>query len=518
MSSRLLYFDTVFAHVTLWLLELHGVEAYSYEGEFTLTVLVVGAGYDSTTWLGQFVTWHIHPPDQEPRYFSGYIIRVAQISEQVYTLVVSSWLRFLSYSVECSSFIRQPLLAIVLDTWRQWRVAQYDVSKLSGQKTEFVPYSVRYNENALAFTSRLLANAGIFYWVDYSSEYQKIYLSDGIQAYSLDDVLQRFSKDDCIIQYSLSSQNALVWRARKLALRLGQLINIPHNVLAADNHATFLVHTIRHHAYDDSGLPCAVLNATGTYYENQVSAIAWQNKVHYPICPYPKPKMRGVGIGKVVGMRQRDVDSDPQGRVKVWFAWDQQNLQQDPMRCPWVSVRQVVAGDGCAVHFLPHVGHEVLVMYVDDDMEQPVVIGSVYNSISDFAFVWRQHSVSCGLITKQGHLLCMTDQASTEHFRLDSAGDFIQQIMGDHTYAVGEDKQVIIAGDAVLQILQESYMLQAAQRITLRCGTSVMTLSGVEIELNAAQLNFISSDSTLASQLKPLCAAHSNVMVNGEWV
>jgi type VI secretion system secreted protein VgrG len=51
-----------------------------------------------------------------------------------------------------------------------------------------------------------------------------------------------------------------------------------------------------------------------------------------------------------------------------------------PVYGPWVPVTQSIAGDNWGSQFIPRVGDEVLVDFIDGDIDQPVVIGSAYNA------------------------------------------------------------------------------------------------------------------------------------------
>jgi uncharacterized protein involved in type VI secretion and phage assembly len=66
-------------------------------------------------------------------------------------------------------------------------------------------------------------------------------------------------------------------------------------------------------------------------------------------------------------------DKDGLDRVKVRFPW-----QKDNQNTPWISVLTPHAGKGNGIRFLPEVGEEVMVDFVDKNAEKPFVIGSVH--------------------------------------------------------------------------------------------------------------------------------------------
>ncbi|SPA54743.1 protein of unknown function [Cupriavidus taiwanensis] len=68
----------------------------------------------------------------------------------------------------------------------------------------------------------------------------------------------------------------------------------------------------------------------------------------------------------------------PRGQIRVRFPW-QRGERADDRSSRWVRVAQRQAGAGMGWQWLPRIGHEVLVKFADDDIDQPFVIGAVYN-------------------------------------------------------------------------------------------------------------------------------------------
>lgn len=64
---------------------------------------------------------------------------------------------------------------------------------------------------------------------------------------------------------------------------------------------------------------------------------------------------------------------DRLGRVRIRFHW-----QDDGSSC-WVRVAQRVAGGGMGSQFLPRIGQEVLVQFLENDIDRPLIIGALYN-------------------------------------------------------------------------------------------------------------------------------------------
>ena len=57
----------------------------------------------------------------------------------------------------------------------------------------------------------------------------------------------------------------------------------------------------------------------------------------------------------------------------VWdeFSWDENNTEADPELCPWVRVKKSAASENAGYHFMPRVGDEVTVSYVNSNPNEP---------------------------------------------------------------------------------------------------------------------------------------------------
>lgn len=92
----------------------------------------------------------------------------------------------------------------------------------------------------------------------------------------------------------------------------------------------------------------------------------------------PKPVMAGVQSATVTGPDNEEVYLDKYHRIKVQFHWDREGKNDQNSSC-WLRVAQALSGDGFGCQFTPRVGDEVLVCFLDNDPDKPLVIGSVYN-------------------------------------------------------------------------------------------------------------------------------------------
>jgi len=114
-------------------------------------------------------------------------------------------------------------------------------------------------------------------------------------------------------------------------------------------------------------------------------------------------------------------DSDgKEGRIKVQFPWF-----DDQMETEWCRVLQLYAGNGYGAFFVPEVGDEVLVAFVDGDMRLPIILGGLYNG-KDKPPTYRSDSQDQKMIrTKGNHELLFDDSSGSQQVHIKTAAGHI---------------------------------------------------------------------------------------------
>ncbi|MCL6271449.1 type VI secretion system tip protein VgrG [Sansalvadorimonas sp. 2012CJ34-2] len=97
-----------------------------------------------------------------------------------------------------------------------------------------------------------------------------------------------------------------------------------------------------------------------------------------PLPHFEKPKILGLQSALVTGPSSEEIHMDDYNRIKVQFHWDTEGKGDDSSSC-WVRVAQHMAGNSFGIQFVPRVGDEVLVSFLDSDPDRPLIVGSVYN-------------------------------------------------------------------------------------------------------------------------------------------
>jgi len=92
----------------------------------------------------------------------------------------------------------------------------------------------------------------------------------------------------------------------------------------------------------------------------------------------PKPIVQGPQTAKVVGPSGEEIWCDEYGRIKVQFHWDREGQNDEESSC-WVRVSQAWAGKQWGAQFIPRIGHEVIIEFLEGDPDRPIATGCVYN-------------------------------------------------------------------------------------------------------------------------------------------
>ncbi len=113
----------------------------------------------------------------------------------------------------------------------------------------------------------------------------------------------------------------------------------------------------------------------------------------------PKHIMRGVQTATVVGPKGEEIYTDEHGRVKVQFHWDRLGKKDQDSSC-WIRVSHDLAGKGFGAVYLPRVGQEVLVDFIEGDPDRPVITGRLYNASQTHPWELPQNKNWSGVRTR----------------------------------------------------------------------------------------------------------------------
>jgi type VI secretion system secreted protein VgrG len=171
-----------------------------------------------------------------------------------------------------------------------------------------------------------------------------------------------------------------------------------------------------------------------------------------------KPFVHGPQTAMVVGKAGEEIWTDKYGRIKVQFHWDRSHPTDETSSC-WVRVQQGWAGKGWGMMFVPRVGMEVVVTFLEGDPDQPLVTGCVYNgdSMPPYTLPDDQTKSTIKSNTSKGgngfNEIRFEDKKDSEEIFVQAERDFNRVVKNNDTLKVGfetKDK-----GDQTIQIAND---------------------------------------------------------------
>jgi len=202
-----------------------------------------------------------------------------------------------------------------------------------------------------------------------------------------------------------------------------------------------------------------------------------------------KPRIDGVQTAIVVGPPGEEIYTDEHGRVKVQFHWDLDGKKDDKTSC-WIRVSQAWAGEGWGSVFIPRIGQEVVVDFVNGDPDRPLITGRVYHGVNTPAYNLPANKTQSGLKThstpgggvKNFNELRFEDKKGDEQIFIQAEKDFYR--------LVKNDEQAEIKANLTLKVTEaskqkaKSVLIDASDIIELKVGGSSIkiTPTGIVVE------------------------------------
>jgi type VI secretion system secreted protein VgrG len=252
-----------------------------------------------------------------------------------------------------------------------------------------------------------------------------------------------------------------------------------------------MLFTLQGHGRDDQNIEYLVVSAQhqltqGGYQtsgsedddEYQVSIQVMDSKLPYRAQrSTPKPTVQGPQTAMVVGKAGEEIWTDQYGRVKVQFHWDRYSKGDETSSC-WIRVAQVWAGKNWGAMFIPRIGHEVIVEFLEGDPDRPIITGRVYNGAAMPPYDLPTNKTQSGIksrSTKEGtgvnfNEIRFEDMKGEEQVYIHAEknqdnvveNDETTEVGHDRTENVGNDESVTIGHDKTIQVGNDHH--EAIQR------------------------------------------------------
>lgn len=522
---------------------LEGSEGISELFKFNLYMRSSSTSLSAASIVGKKVTVTMEVEGASKRYIHGTVARFTQSGFDVdfatYQAEVVPDLWLLTLSKDRKIYQKKTVLAIIKAVLGESSITFSD--KTSGTYTA-LDYVVQYDESDFDFISRLMEHAGIFYYFTFSSSGHTMVLGDATSAHTASanasdlrffprtgqtnpiDTVFRFEYENrialkkatvsdydfaapatslsgtnsatsgagAVYEFGTGSETASASQALAkirveasqastallrgdsfaYALSAGTSFTLSDHFVRSLN-AKYVVRRLHHSARDD-------------LYSNSFEAFPAATPFR-PSVVTPLPRAVGSETAKVVGPSGEEIWTDKDGRIKVQFPWDRDGANDDKSSC-WIRVAQPLAGAGFGALFLPRVGQEVVISYLNGDPSQPLVTGCVYNGT---------HSTPAKLPDKQtqtiistwsskqgtaGNIMRFEDKKDAEEVYFHAQKDLLTEIENALTTTVkkGAEIHTLEEGDRTVDV-------KKGKEIHNVKGTRALDITGDETHKNAGK-------------------------------
>ncbi len=485
--------------------ELWGEERVSSLFHFELVMDSDDASVDFGKVVGQPGVVTLTFPGGGKRYFHGLVTRLRQGATDPgvsrYVAELRPWTWMLTRSAGCRIFQDMSTPDILEKVFEDLGFSDYKRNlKATYAKRD---YCVQYRETAFDFVSRLMEEEGIFYFFEHSDSKHTLVLADDASAHAdcptLSKVRYRGTStethqidvvSDCDVEKNVTTvaysieDYSFETPTTDLAATAGSGTPARYDYpggytqksdgdkiaklrLAAHTAEADLVSgrsfcpsfcagykfTLSDHPRSDANNAYALRSVehslTQERYQN--SFVAFPSDVTYraPLTT-PRPIIAGTQTARVVGKSGEEIWTDKYGRVKVLFHWDRLGKGDENSSC-WIRVAQGWAGKNWGAFFLPRIGQEVVVSFLEGDPDRPLVTGSVYNADQTvpYALPTNQTRETIKSNSSKGgggfNEIRFEDKKDSEEMYVHAQKDMTTEVLHDHTTTVKNNRALTIS-------------------------------------------------------------------------
>lgn len=285
-------------------------------------------------------------------------------------------------------------------------------------------------------------------------------------------------------------------------LRCGQLFSLTHHPIDDQNREYLVLSTVSEIVSDEFEGGSDSASAQEPY-RCRFTVLNSQEQFRPPR-ETPLPVMRGPQTAIVSGKSGEEIWTDKYGRIKVRFHWDRTGKADETSSC-WIRVAQSWAGKRWGAQFLPRIGQEVIVDFLDGDPNRPVVTGSLYNGDAMPPYELPAKATQSGVRTNTvkgsgANELRFEDKAGEEQILIHAQRNQDNHVRNDKLERIGRDRHLIIGGNQLERVDADQHLTVEGDRNEKVTGTVSLTVehdlhqkvaqnaamqSGMEIHLKA---------------------------------
>ena len=267
------------------------------------------------------------------------------------------------------------------------------------------------------------------------------------------------------------------------------------------NNKPYVLTSVSHHITEPAG--GSLSDMMGMKYTNRFTCIPFDVPYRPPLLT-EKPLISGVQTAIVVGPKGEEIYTDKYGRIKVQFPWDREGKYDENSSC-WIRVSQTWAGSGWGTIYIPRVGQEVLVEFIESDPDRPIVTGSVYNGINMPPYSLPDEKTKASLKSMSSpegngfNEIRFEDKDGKEQIFIHAENAHDVRVKGTSREFVGGKRHLIVEDDQLEKVKGDKHLavlgdhneavtgtisVRASGDVQTEAGNNYAIKSGMEIHIN----------------------------------
>ena len=212
----------------------------------------------------------------------------------------------------------------------------------------------------------------------------------------------------------------------------------------------------------------------------------------------PKPFVQGPQTALVVGKSGEEIWVDKYGRIKVQFYWDRLGQKDENSSC-WIRVSQPWGGKSWGAMWIPRMGQEVVVSFVEGDPDRPLITGRVYNADQTVPYTLPDHQTVSTFMSRSSkggasanyNEIRFEDKQGNEQIFINAERDMDHRVEVDSREFVGSNRHLNVGANQTENIGADKHLTIGANHVesigknmSLTVGTDLMESIGNDQHLN----------------------------------
>jgi type VI secretion system secreted protein VgrG len=272
------------------------------------------------------------------------------------------------------------------------------------------------------------------------------------------------------------------------------------------NHKAYVLTGIDHEAYQGADYPGVTGDGGGeeSTYSNSFECIPY-DVPYRPLCRAEKTRVHGTQTAVVVGPSGEEIYTDDLGRIKVQFHWDREGKKDENSSC-WIRVGQLWAGPQWGAMYIPRIGQEVVVDFLEGDPDRPLVIGCVYHKAHmpplDLTAEKTRSTIKSDSTIGGGGFneFRFEDKKGQEEIYIHAQRDMKEEVEHDKSTTVKHDETRKVENDHTVTIMNnDSLNVTGKQDIQVTGPVTIQWLGGAQVTIGGSGLTINSPTVTITA-------------------